>query len=340
MSAALSRYAGRALAVLVAAAAVPVVLASTAATAATTADWETLAECESGGNWTINTGNGYYGGLQFSTSTWLAYDGDEFASRADLATPEEQMVVANRTLLDQGWDAWPSCSRSVGLYGSPTTGGPLELVTAITDRYAGEPAIRSRMGSLIGLEQGDASLRWQVYQGGRMYWTPSTGAHTIYGAILAKYLSLGGPDSRGVPTTDEIAASGGGAYNDFARGSSIYWSSASKAHEVRGAIRAKWRALGAERTHGYPVTDEVPTGDGGAYNDFNDLNSIYWSASTAAHEVRGSIRATWRSIGAQNSALGYPVSDEMPTSFGARSNFEGGYITWRSATGKTVVHLT
>ena len=70
--------------------------------------WDRVAECESGGNWSINTGNGYYGGLQVSLSTWLAYNGDDFAARADLATREEQITVANRAYADNGLSQW-SC---------------------------------------------------------------------------------------------------------------------------------------------------------------------------------------------------------------------------------------
>ena len=68
--------------------------------------WDSIAECESGGNWSINTGNGYYGGLQFLTSTWLAYGGDDFASRADLASRAEQITVANRVYADNGTSQW------------------------------------------------------------------------------------------------------------------------------------------------------------------------------------------------------------------------------------------
>jgi hypothetical protein len=68
--------------------------------------WDRVAQCESGGNWSINTGNGYYGGLQFSYSTWLAYGGGDFASRADLATREEQITVANRVYADNGLAQW------------------------------------------------------------------------------------------------------------------------------------------------------------------------------------------------------------------------------------------
>jgi uncharacterized protein YabE (DUF348 family) len=68
--------------------------------------WDRVAQCESGGNWSINTGNGYYGGLQFSYSTWLAYGGDDFASRADLASRAEQITVANRVYADNGLAQW------------------------------------------------------------------------------------------------------------------------------------------------------------------------------------------------------------------------------------------
>lgn len=68
--------------------------------------WDSIAQCESTGNWHINTGNGYYGGLQFLTSTWLAYGGGDFASRADLASREQQITVANRVYADNGISQW------------------------------------------------------------------------------------------------------------------------------------------------------------------------------------------------------------------------------------------
>jgi hypothetical protein len=71
-------------------------------------DWDAIAACESGGNWTANTGNGYYGGLQFAQSSWAAAGGLEFAPRADLATREEQITVAKRLAALQGMSAW-SC---------------------------------------------------------------------------------------------------------------------------------------------------------------------------------------------------------------------------------------
>jgi hypothetical protein len=77
--------------------------------------WDRLAQCESSGQWQINTGNGFYGGLQFLPATWLGFGGGEFAPRADLATREQQIIVAERVRAGQGWGAWPECSRKLGL---------------------------------------------------------------------------------------------------------------------------------------------------------------------------------------------------------------------------------
>lgn len=90
------------------------------ASAAPDSDWDRLAQCEAGGNWGINTGNGFQGGLQFSPSTWTAHGGGEFAPTANQATREQQIVVAEKVLASQGWGAWPSCSSSLGLSSSPT----------------------------------------------------------------------------------------------------------------------------------------------------------------------------------------------------------------------------
>ncbi|ANE03464.1 resuscitation-promoting factor Rpf1 [Corynebacterium crudilactis] len=90
------------------------------ASAAPDSDWDRLAQCESGGNWAINTGNGYHGGLQFSAGTWAAYGGQEFATYAYQATRAQQIAVAERTLAGQGWGAWPACSASLGLNSAPT----------------------------------------------------------------------------------------------------------------------------------------------------------------------------------------------------------------------------
>jgi cell wall-associated NlpC family hydrolase len=83
--------------------------------AAAISTWDKVAACESGGNWEINTGNGYYGGLQFTESTWAAYGGRHFAVRADLAGKAAQISVAEKVLNDQGPGAWPVCGPRAGL---------------------------------------------------------------------------------------------------------------------------------------------------------------------------------------------------------------------------------
>jgi hypothetical protein len=77
--------------------------------------WDRLANCESSGNWRINTGNGYYGGLQEDMQFWRRHGGLAYASRPDLASREAQVAVAERGLAAQGWGAWPRCSRMLGL---------------------------------------------------------------------------------------------------------------------------------------------------------------------------------------------------------------------------------
>jgi len=77
--------------------------------------WDDLAQCEASGNWHINTGNGFFGGLQFVQSTWVGFGGLGYAPRADLASREQQIHIAEWVLRGQGWGAWPACSSRLGL---------------------------------------------------------------------------------------------------------------------------------------------------------------------------------------------------------------------------------
>ncbi|WP_338694973.1 transglycosylase family protein [Streptomyces sp. Q6] len=79
--------------------------------------WSCLAECESSGDWHINTGNSFYGGLQFTQSTWEEHGGLAYAPRADLATRAQQIEIAKEVLRTQGWRAWPTCSKAYRLDG-------------------------------------------------------------------------------------------------------------------------------------------------------------------------------------------------------------------------------
>jgi hypothetical protein len=85
--------------------------------AASDSDWDRLAQCEAGGRWNTSTGNGFYGGLQFTLSTWQAYGG---TGSPAAASREQQIAVAERVLAGQGWGAWPACSSKLGLNSAAT----------------------------------------------------------------------------------------------------------------------------------------------------------------------------------------------------------------------------
>jgi hypothetical protein len=90
-------------------------LVTSPANAASLSTWKRLARCESGLRWHLNTHNGYYGGLQFSSGTWRAFGGRKYARNAHRASRNQQIRIAERVRRAQGWGAWPACSRRIGL---------------------------------------------------------------------------------------------------------------------------------------------------------------------------------------------------------------------------------
>ncbi|OII65112.1 transglycosylase family protein [Streptomyces sp. CC77] len=112
-------------------------MAATNANAATSAEWDRVAQCESGGNWSINTGNGYYGGLQFSASTWAAYGGTKYAPTANLASKSQQIEIAEKVLAGQGKGAWPHCG--VGLSNAPYGGGAAQAAPKAQAKPKAQP---------------------------------------------------------------------------------------------------------------------------------------------------------------------------------------------------------
>lgn len=140
---------------------------------------------------------------------------------------------------------------------------------------------------------------------------------------------LGAPKGNESPCPDDI-----GHFRHYAFGS-IYWSPASGAFSVQGAIQNKWAQMGWEKSFlGYPTTNETKTPDHiGRFNHFQH-GSIYWKPTIGAHEVHGLIRQHWAANGWEtNSNLGYPISDETPAAAGSAnrySEFENGIVFWRS----------
>lgn len=173
-----------------------------------------------------------------------------------------------------------------------------------------------------------------------IYWTAANGSFGIWGSIREKWVAQGGAAGPiGYPVTDELTPPDGiGRFNHFTgtpgtKAASIYWSPANGAHSIWGSIRERWSQIGWETGPlGYPSTDELTAPDGiGRFNHFDKAGSIYWTPSTPASDVYGSIRVRWAALGWEKSYLGYPRSGEFGNSLGRRNDFQRGYIQWYSA---------
>lgn len=178
-------------------------------------------------------------------------------------------------------------------------------------------------------------------------------AASIGGSIRARWAALGWENGLGYPVTDETPTPDSrGRYNHFIKpgaapvsydgiNSSIYWTPALGAHDVQGAVRAKWAEQRFEAGLGFPSTGETAAAAGGRYNDFSNpdggLHSVYWSPATGAHNVKGGIRQTWLAPGGAAGWLGYPTTSEQTIAGGWRSAFQGGNITFDGRTGTTTV---
>lgn len=214
----------------------------------------------------------------------------------------------------------------------------------ISEHYGALGGADSFLGEPTSAVYDVAGGKARNYQGGRIYYSPTTGAHDVHGAILARYLELGGPSFLGLPVTGERGTPDGvGRYNHFTGlgGASIYWTPATGAHEVYGAIRNKWESLGWERSAlGYPTSGEQDTSNGtGRVNTFAGRGgaAIYWTSETGAHEVHGKIYEHYTDLGG-TSFLGFPTTDEQPTpdGVGRYNHFSGKYgasIYWTGRTG-------
>jgi uncharacterized protein with LGFP repeats len=210
--------------------------------------------------------------------------------------------------------------------------------TAI-DAYSA--TLAGKMGLATGIETTIGNGRVRTYQNGSIYWSATTGAREVMNRMLPTYIQSGGPAGvLGFPITGELDASPGGRMNTFQNGY-IVWSAATGAHEMHGAIRYKYDALGGSTGPlGFPVSSEVDAVPGGRFNSFQG-GFIVWSPSTGAHEVVGAIKDTYNALGGSTSALGFPVTGELDAAPGGRMNtFQNGYIVWSPSTGAREVRGT
>jgi len=171
------------------------------------------------------------------------------------------------------------------IYWHPDVGAH-EVHGLIRDKWRSLGAERGTLGYPTTDERftADGVGRASWFTGGIVYWHPAVGAWEVHGAIVGKYVSLGGPGSvLGYPTSDErVAPDGVGRFNTFERGA-IYWTFSTGAREVHGLIYAKWRDLGlGASTLGYPVTDEYPGSTSGGRVSRFQQGRIVWTSSTGA----------------------------------------------------------
>jgi hypothetical protein len=128
-------------------------------------NWSGVAACESGGSWHVNTRNGYYGGLQFSQGTWAGYGGTAYAPRADLATPSQQIAVAERVLDGQGVGAWPVCGRRLAGGNTPAVPRPAPVAPApqaaahVAESSSYSSSSSSSSGGTYTVRRGDTLAR-------------------------------------------------------------------------------------------------------------------------------------------------------------------------------------
>jgi GH25 family lysozyme M1 (1,4-beta-N-acetylmuramidase) len=239
-------------------------------------------------------------------------------------------------------DWWNTCTGYNATFGSTN---PLFIA-----RWASTPGVMPAGWSFqtlwqyndAGIYPGDAdvfngSMAQLLTFAGQPSTTPvKTPAPTV-DPVTSYYNKLGGQSHFGAPTSALITVAGG-SERDY-QGGNIYYSAATGAHVVHGAILAEYKATGGPAgLLGFPTTDETGAPDKvGRYNQFAGTGgaSIYWTPKTGAHEVQGLIRQHWSELSWERGILGYPITDERATRTpgGRYNNFQGGSMTWFPAAG-------
>ncbi len=176
----------------------------------------------------------------------------------------------------------------------------------------------------------DGFGRRQTFANGPIYWSAASGAHPVVNHFFAAWQRNGWESGvLGYPTSDEIVNPDNVGRRQEFQGGSVYWR-LNEAYFVGGAIRDKWRTVGAEGGFlGYPITDEQGTPNGGRFNRF-EHGAIYWSAATGAQTMSDVFFNKWASLGYESGYLGYPVAGDVlnTDNLGRHQQFQGGFIYW------------
>ncbi|WP_448610052.1 N-acetylmuramoyl-L-alanine amidase [Geodermatophilus sp. URMC 60] len=210
---------------------------------------------------------------------------------------------------------------------------------SIRDTWLAAGGVKSFFGFPTTSDTAAGKGAYVRFQGGDVYWSPTTGTRIVRGDILAAYRAAGGPTGYlGFPTTSDAPTPDGRGYFVRFQGGDIYWSPATGARIVRGSIRDTWLAAGGVKSFfGFPTTSDAPAGKG-AYVRFQG-GDVYWSPTTGTRIVRGDILAAYRAAGGPTGSLGFPTTSDARTVDGRGYvvRFQGGDIWWSSATGARVV---
>ncbi len=279
-----------------------------------------------------NSRSGYDGPTGLGTPNGIA----AFVAGSPPAAPTGVTAVAGKGTATVGWQA-------------PVSNGGQPIIDYVVTPRSGSGALPARTFTsavttqlISGLTNGTSytfTVAAVTAWGSGPASAPSP-AVTPNDAVAARYLQLGGTHSYlGAAVGSEATLAGGGLSQAY-QGGSIYWSAATGAHVVHGAILGKYLALhAAAGVLGYPTTDETPTPDGvGRYNHFSK-GAIYWTRTLGAHAVVGPIHSRWAALHAERGPLGYPTSDQYAVFGGWRSSFQHGFILLNGVTGGTLVFL-
>ncbi|MFE1558470.1 transglycosylase family protein [Streptomyces sp. NPDC058734] len=249
-------------------------LGAVPASAAGVATWDKVAQCESSGNWSINTGNGYYGGLQFSASTWRAYGGTAYAAYAHQATKKQQILIGEKVLAGQGPGAWPTCGRLAGLgsdHADPYPDAPTP--PAPTGQWRAQVAVESGGGLYHAVRNADRT------------WTGFGDVQGVTGAVPG-----------GVRTTAEAGINGDTHVLAVTNEGKLY-------HSIRFADRS-WSDFGDVAGEAGQLANITQVA---AVSSGTEVQVVVVADGKVFHTVRRA-NGTWAPFGAVGNPGGAPVT--------------------------------
>jgi len=216
--------------------------------------------------------------------------------------------------------------------------GPAGTNTGVLRHWLDLGGPSSTLGALTSTEFAVPGGAAQDFVGGRIYWSEQTGARSLSGEILRRYIEINGTASAlGFPTSDQMNTVNGGLYNLMAGGKILY-SPNSGAYPLWGDIGRLYDKAGAEAgTLGFPAEVEVATGAANVMRQRFGGGAVYWSPDRGARAVVGAIYARYLAEGAEGGSLGVPLTGEYVVPGGTRTDFAGGSLIWSAATGEIVL---